>query len=305
MIPSFIILFREVLEMAVILSIIMAALKGVAGRGKFVLLGLAGGLVGSILVAVFAGQITNAMEGMGQEIFNGTILLVAATMIAWTTLWMQTHGRELSQKLRQVGASVRDGDLSLISVSAVVAISMWREGAEVALFMTGIIATSNEPIAAILGGALGGGLTAAAIGAAIYFGLITLSNRHLFKVTGVMLVLLAAGMAAAGAGYLAAADVLPALIQQVWDSSHILSENSLIGKILHAMFGYSERPSGIQLLFYVMTVVMIYTVIQIRQSRKPVIAYRAISGLVVVGVALTLVFLSAKSAYAAFTIDFL
>lgn len=268
MIPALLIVFREVLEIAIILSIVMAATHGIAGRGKFISLGIAGGVVGAGLVAAFATTISDALEGMGQEIFNGVVMLVASGMIVWTTIWMQTHGREIAHKIKHVGNGVRDGSLPLLSVAVVVALSMWREGAEIALFMVGIISTSNETAMAIAGGALAGGVAAAALGALIYLGLITLSNKHLFNVTGWMLMLLASGMAAAGAGFLVAADVLPPLIPQLWDSSQLLSESSFLGKVLHAMFGYSERPSGIQLVFYVATLVGIQLVLYSRKAAK-------------------------------------
>ncbi len=268
MIPALIIVFREVLEIAIILSIVMAATRGVCGRGKFVALGMGGGVAGAALVALFASNISDALEGIGQEVFNGAVLLLASAMIAWTTIWMQTHGREISQKIKHVGSCVREGSLPLMSIAVVVALSMWREGAEIALFMMGILSTSNESIPAILGGALAGGVIAAALGTLIYFGLITLSNKHLFSVTGWMLILLASGMAAAGAGYLVAADVLPALVPQLWDSSAILSEGSILGKVLHAMFGYSERPSGIQLVFYIATLGGILAFLRLRQGQK-------------------------------------
>lgn len=269
MFPSFIILFREVLEIAIILSIIMAATRGVPARGRYVWLGIAGGLAGSVAVAFSMRGITEAMEGMGQEVFNGTVMLIASAMIAWTTIWMQTHGREISQRMKQVGAAVRDGSQSLYALTVVVALSMWREGAEVSLFMTGIILSGKETLASIMLGATGGALAAAVVGVCIYLGLIKISSKYLFTVTGWMLILLACGMAASGANFLAAADVVPALAYDVWDSSGILSESSAVGTVLGAMFGYSERPTGIQLVFYIGMLVTILTLLRLR---KPAVA---------------------------------
>lgn len=266
MVPSFIILFRETLEIAIILSIILAATRGVSGRARYILTGIGGGIAGSALVALFMEQITAAMQGMGQELFNGTVLLVASAMIAWTTIWMQTHGRQITKKMKEVGASIRDGDVPLYSLAVVVSLSMWREGAEIAMFMTGIIATSEETLAGILAGAFAGAGVAAIVGLLIYFGIITLSSKYLFKVTGWMLILLASGMAAAGAGYFVSADVLPAIAYDVWDTSNILSEGSLTGKILGAMFGYSARPMAIQLLFYAGTLLLILGILKLRKG---------------------------------------
>jgi high-affinity iron transporter len=72
-----------------------------------------------------------------------------------------------------------------------------------------------------------------------------------------MLLLLAAGLAAQGARYLVQADVLPSLGPQVWDTSHILSERSLLGQMLHTLVGYDATPSGMQIVFYLGTAILI------------------------------------------------
>jgi high-affinity iron transporter len=267
MAAAFIITFREFLEIAIILTIILVATRGVAGRGKWVSAGVLGGLLGAALVAVFANNISNAMEGMGQELFNAMILFVAVLMIIWTVVWMQAHGRALAQKMKQVGKAVAEGEVPLYSLAVVVSIAMWREGAEIVLLLAGIFSSSQEPAIKIMGGALAGALSASIIGLLLYFGLIKLSSRHLFTVTGWLLILLACGMSAQMAGYLNAADVLPAL-GQAWDSGWLLSQNDIPGQILHAMIGYSERPSGMQIIFYIATLLIILVLQKITGQAK-------------------------------------
>jgi high-affinity iron transporter len=256
MAAAFIITFREFLEIAIILTIILVATRGVAGRGRWVGAGILGGVVGAALVAVFANNISNAMEGMGQELFNAIILFVAVLMIIWTVVWMQSHGRALAQKMKQVGKAVAEGEVPLYSLALVVSIAMWREGAEIVILLAGTFRTSQEPAFQIIGGALAGALSATVIGLLLYFGLIKLSSRHLFSVTGWLLIFLACGMSAQMAGYLNAADMLPAL-GQAWDSGWLISQSGIMGQILHAMIGYSERPSGMQIIFYIATLLII------------------------------------------------
>jgi high-affinity iron transporter len=179
---------------------------------------------------------------------------------------MQSHGRALAQKMKQVGKAVSEGETPLYSLAVVVSIAMWREGAEIVLFMAGILNSSAEPVIYILMGGVAGSACAIVIGMLLYFGLIKLSSKYLFAVTGWLLILLACGMSAQIAGFLNAADILPAY-GQLWDSGNLLSQNSIVGKILHAMLGYSERPSGIQLIFY--TVTLVLTVALIKLSNKP------------------------------------
>lgn len=267
MIASFIISFREFLEISIIITIILAATRGVAGRNLWVAAGIGGGVVGAGVVAIFAENISVAMEGVGQEIFNAAILAIAVMMIIWTVVWMQSHGRALAQKMKQVGKAVSDGDTPLYSLAVVVSLAMWREGAEIVLFMAGIISSSGESIFAILVGGVAGAALAIAIGTLLYFGLIKLSSKHLFRVTSWLLILLACGMSAQIAGFLNAADKLPAL-GHTWDSGWLLPQDSIIGKILHAMLGYSERPSVIQLIFYAVTLAVIVLLLKITKRIK-------------------------------------
>lgn len=253
MIPTALILFREVLEIAIIISVILAATRGVADRGRWVLYGILGGVAGSAVIAYFAGELSEAMEGMGQEVFYGTILSFAVLMIGWTVIWMKKHGQELAAKLKGVGESVKSGELPLLAITLVVAISMLREGAEIVLFMHGILATTKESMLAIITGGMAGATAASIIGVMLYFGIIRISIGHVFKVTGGLLTLVACGLASASAGYFIQADMIPALYAPLWDSSGLLEENSMLGIVLHSLIGYAERPSAMQLIWYVVT----------------------------------------------------
>jgi hypothetical protein len=92
-----------------------------------------------------------------------------------------------------------------------------------------------------------------AIGALLYFGLLTIPARHLFTVTGGLLLLLAAGMASQAAGVLVQAGKLPALADPIWDTSAWLPENGIVGQVLHALMGYVDHPSGMQVLFFLVS----------------------------------------------------
>lgn len=296
MLSTFLIWFREVMEIAIILGIIMAATRGVPSRNYWVGLGIVGGLSGSAVVAFFADGISNWMEGMGQEAFNALILWGAVLMITWTVVWMKKHGREIAQKMKQVGQAVSDGRLPLYSVAVVVSLSMWREGAEIVLFMTGILSTTKESLLAIIAGGAAGFALAAALGVMLYFGLIKLSTRYLFSVTSWLLVLLACGMAAQATGYLVAADLVAPIVPMLWDTSRLLSEDSLAGKILHSMIGYTARPSGAQAVAYIATFVAISFLLELtRDSAKPKERLRNAAGVAAAGALLTGALLASAS----------
>ncbi len=253
MFVSLIIVFREAMEAGLIVGIVLAATEGVVGRARWVAGGIAAGAGGAALVAVFAAVLSNAFEGAGQEVFTAAILGFAVAMLSWHILWMSRHAATVTAELRQVGREVRLGQRSLAALAAVVAVAVMREGSEVVLFLYGIVAaTHTAPLALGIGG--GAGLAAAcALSWLLYRGLIIIPLRHLFSVTNVLIALLAAGMAGQAAAILHSADMLPGWGEQIWNTSFILADDSFLGRSLHALIGYSARPSGIQLAAWLAT----------------------------------------------------
>jgi high-affinity iron transporter len=266
MLATLLLVFREVLEAALIVSIVAAATRGVAGRGRWIGGGLAAGVLGAALVALFASGIADAMSGMGQEWFNAAVLLAAVAMIGWHVVWMARHGRELAAQMQFIGREVSVGHRPLTALLVVVAIAVLREGSEVVLFGYGMLAGGSTTGALVAGGALGIA-AGTAVGFALYFGLLRIPMRHFFSATNGLLVLLAAGLASAAAGYLVQADALPPLVDTLWDSSWLLTDESLVGRTLHVLVGYTAQPSGVQILFYAATVALL--LVGMRLSRVP------------------------------------
>lgn len=246
--------FREVLEAALIVTIVAAATRGVARRAWFIGGGIGLGVLGAIVVALFAGAISNAVSGIGQELFNAGVLLAAVLMIGWHVVWMSSHGREMAQQMKAMGGAVQAGASSLTMLLAVVALAVLREGSEIVLFLTGMMAGGADGL--IAGLALGI-VAGTAVGVGLYFGLLRIPMRYFFTATNWMLVLLAAGLASMAARYLVQANVLPELGSQIWNSSWLLSNGSVIGKMLHILVGYEASPSGIQLVFYASVVILL------------------------------------------------
>jgi high-affinity iron transporter len=272
---TLIIVFREVFEAGLIIGIVLAATEGVARRGAWVAAGVGAGMAGAVLLAAFAGALSDAFAGAGQEVFNAFILIVATVMLGWHQLWMAAHGREMAREMRAMGRAVAIGQRSLFAMAVVVATAVLREGAEVALFLYGVAAASQEGAGAMLaGGAVGLGLGALAA-YLLYRGLVAIPVHRLFTVTGWLIALLAAGMAGQAAAILAGADLIPSWGYQLWDTSWLLPDTSLPGRALHALVGYSDRPMGVQLVAYV--VVLGALLIGARLARRapsPVLRHR-------------------------------
>ena len=269
MLATAVVVFREVFEAALVISIVMAACKGVAGRSLWVGIGIAAGLAGACLVAFSAGAITQAAAGMGQELLNAAILFIAVAMLGWHSVWMAQHGRELAQHVGDTGRAVAAGDRPPYALAVVVAAAVLREGAETVLFLHGIAAGEDEAASALWSGGLIGVAGGIAAGAGLYWGLLRIPTRHLFAVTNWMILLLAAGMASQAAGFLVQAGLLPPLGSPVWDTAWALSEKSLLGKVLHTLVGYVSRPAGVQVLFFAVTLAITGALMRIVGSGPP------------------------------------
>ncbi|AIO70351.1 FTR1 family iron permease [Burkholderia oklahomensis] len=257
MLSTAVIVFREVLEAALVVSIVLAATKGVPRRGWWVSGGLIGGVIGAALIAAFADVISAWASGMGQEVFNAGVMFVAVVMLAWHSIWMGKHGREMAQQLSSVGKAVAAGSRPLTGLAVVVGVAVLREGSEAVLFLYGIAAGDPGQTPQMIVGGVLGVLGGVGLGVGMYAGLLQIPLKRLFSVTNALIVLLAAGMASQGVGFLVSAGWLPSWGDIVWDTSWLLKESSVVGKMLHTLVGYTARPAGIQIAAYVATLLVI------------------------------------------------
>ena len=267
MIGALIIVFREVLEAGLIVGIVLAATRSVNGSRWFVSMGVLAGVLGSCVMAVFTGTLANAFDGFGQEIFNAAILAVAVVMLTWHNVWMAKHGRQLVGELKQAGREVLEGKKTLLALAIVVGTAVLREGSEVVLFLYGVAISDGGSGVSIISGGLAGLVLGAVVSGFTYLGLLNIPTRHLFAVTSWLIALLAAGMAAQSISFLEKAGIVDFLGTTVWDTSGLLSEKSIAGRILHTLIGYSDQPTLLQLLAYLATLAVIF--LATRLAGKP------------------------------------
>ena len=247
-----IIVFREVLEAALIIGIVAAATHNIPGSRGWLLTGLLAGLAGAGVVAAFTDVIGSFASGMGQELFNAIVLGIAVVMLAWHNIWMSSHGAALAASARTVGGDIRDGRRECSVLLLIVGLAVLREGSETVLFLYGISASEQGRSSMLMGGLIGMSLGIAA-GYMVYAGLLRMPLRWFFTATGVLVLLLAAGMASQSAHFLIQADMLPSLASPLWDTSAVLPEKGVPGVLLHSLIGYDSRPDGMQLVFYIVT----------------------------------------------------
>ncbi len=249
------------IEAGIIVGIVMAVTKGVRGSRPMAGAGVVAGVLGACLVAAFAGAIAEAVNGVGQELFNAAILGLAVCMLAWHNVWMASHGRQLATEARQLGQDVRSGARSLVALAIVIAVAVMREGSEVALFLYSLVAAGGTTSGDLVIGSALGLVAGVGVSAVTYFGLVTIPARRLFAVTSALITFLAAGLASQAVSFLQQAGFLSAwrLGDTAWDTSALLSDASLFGRVLHTLVGYSDQPSVFQVVVYVATLATIFT----------------------------------------------
>ena len=263
MLAALLIVFREVFEAGLVIGIVMAVTAGVAGRGSWIAGGVAAGVFGACVVALFTSGLSQLFGGSGQEVFNAGILGFAVLMLTWHNVWMSRHGRELADELRAAGEAVVAGSKSLAALAVVVAIAVLREGSEVVLFLYGVAAAQGGASWAMVAGGFVGLILGSSVCLLTYLGLITIPARYLFGVTSALIALLAAGMAAQAIAFLEQANILTALDETMWNTSWILSDSSFLGRALHTLIGYVDQPTAMQLIAYAATLTVIVVLMKV------------------------------------------
>ncbi len=257
MFAAAIIVFRESLEAALIISILAAATLGIAGRARWLAGGVLAGLAGAAVLAASMEFISNLASGVGQEIFNAAVLTLAVGMLAWHNIWMSVHGREMAAQAQNAARAVKDGSRELSVLFLVVALAVLREGSETVLFLYGAATGTEDGMRSTLAGGAVGLAAGAVVGGLLYAGLLRVPLKWFFTITGGLVLLLAASMGSQVARFLVQADWLPSLGAPVWDTSDVLSQQSAAGTLLHGLVGYDAQPAGMQIVFYVLVLVAI------------------------------------------------
>jgi high-affinity iron transporter len=251
MLATLVIFLREGVEASMIVAILLAYLNRIgrrdhfrdvfAGVGAALLLATAGGAIAYHTIRSYDGSRV-------QTIFETCTYLLAAGVLTYMTFWMRNHARSLSKELRARADAALNGrarlGLGLLAFQAV-----GREGLETVVFTLAIMFSTTA--AAALGGAAIGLAGALAIAFVIYKLGHRLNLAQFFTVIGVLLMVFAAGLLADSVQNLQELGWLPILTSPMWHTTHLLSEDSALGDVLHSFFGYSDAPTPAQLVTYV------------------------------------------------------
>lgn len=258
------IIFRECLEIALLLGVIIAVTRPIQNSRYFVIAGALTGVVASSVFAFFVQSITRQYGGFGDEIFDASIILLTALIISWTCVWMQGYTRKIRRNIDELSDKIASGNASKITLIMVVAATILREGVEILLYIYSISSAENLSINDYGYGLLVGAFSGFAVGAIVYKGLIKFAGKYIFKISTILLMLIAAGLASEAAGILTSSGIIELYDDQLWDTSWLVSNGSLTGKLLNIIIGYDSKPNGMQLIFYFATIAITLTMMKAR-----------------------------------------
>ncbi len=252
---AFLIVLREGIEAALIVGIVLGVLTrlGHTAMKRYVWLGTGGAVALSLLAGGILYSVGVSFSGRAEEIFEGTTMLTAAALLTWMIFWMRTHGRQLVRQLEEeTREAIAVGGWALFAVAFV---AVLREGLETALFLVAAIFQTSA-FSTLVGGSLGLG-AALLIGVLIFTASLQVNLRTFFNVTGLLLLLVAAGLVAQGIHEFQEAGIVPVIIEHVWNVNPILDEKSTLGSFLQALFGYNGNPSLLEVLVYAIYLVVV------------------------------------------------
>ena len=271
MLASFLLSLREGIEAALIIGIVLGALRKLnrSEMAPAVWYGALTAMLVSLVTGVLLTAFGLSLEGAAEQIFEGVAMLLAATVLTWMIFWMNRQSRSIKGELESgVGRATSTGGTRALFGLAFLAVV--REGIELALFLTAATFAS-DPRSTILGSLLGLG-AAILLGWGLFASTLRLDLRRFFQVTGLLLILFAAGLVAHGVHEFNEVGWIPPVVEHVWDVNHLLDENSTAGLMLKALFGYNGNPSLTEVLSFLAYFVLI--TLSLRLSKLPAKARR-------------------------------
>lgn len=245
LINSVVIVLREVLEAALLLSILLATSQRIRLRKRWLGTALLVGTAGALVYANSLAAVSELFEGMGQEIFNaGMQFGVCGALILTVFLFAQRHDRPESQ-----------GVLLPVSMALAVALATAREGSEIYLYVSGFLRVEDIAMSVGIGSITGAGI-GFSIGVLFYYLLLALPRRRCYWISIALLGLAAANMCSQAILLLIQADWLQ-VEAPLWDTSSLISENSVPGQLLYALVGYEATPSAFEAGAYLLSLLAV------------------------------------------------
>jgi high-affinity iron transporter len=261
LVATFLIVFRETLEAGLIVGIILTVLTRLRATRyvSHVLWSVVAAIGASFLGGWALASMAEAIEGILEKVLEGSVSLAACGILTYMIFWMDAQSKKVKSEIEdKVEQAVSHKELvAIISLSF---LAVFREGAETVLFLQAVAMQASQMIS-FLGGAAGFFL-ATAVACLIFVGGRKVPLKPLFRSTGLLLLVIAAGLLAYGVHEFQELGWIPTLIHPVWDINPILSEKEGLGSFLKALFGYNGNPSLVEDLVYSGYLAIVWTLLR-------------------------------------------
>ena len=264
------IIWRESAEAMLVVGILYAWLKrhpGAALGMRYLWGGVAAGLGLALALAVVMLGIATALSGDGLEYFQGAMMLIAAGLIVQMVFWMRRHGRTFRREL-ETGMAENVSHKNWWGMLVVVALAVGRESSEAVVFLYGL-GTERQSVFEFLLVLVLGVAAAYATFWLLQQGGRILSWRAFFRVSEILLLLLAGALLVSGVEKAIALGLLPPLVDPLWDTSALLDDAGRLGGVLASLTGYRARPALLPLLCLAVYWVAVPLLLR-RQRARPI-----------------------------------
>jgi high-affinity iron transporter len=263
---GFLVMLREGAEAALIVAILLAFLVRSAQRQatRWVWYGTALAAVVSVVAGVVIFRTIGSLEGRAEQISEGVIALTAGALLTWMIFWMGSRARSIKTHLEgEATAALASG--GMFGVAAVAFVAVVREGLESALFMISVAVGAKSEIVQFIGGLLGL-IGAVAVGYAVYRGSRRVDLRVFFRVTGVLIVIVAAGLLGKAVHEFQEAGLLATFVEHAWNIGFL--RTGQLGAFVETLFGISADPSALTVAVYWVYLLPVLAVF-LRRTAKP------------------------------------
>jgi high-affinity iron transporter len=251
---------REGFEAALVVSILIAFLVKTGARDalKWVWTGVAAAVALSVTIGAVLTYGTESLDFQTQELVGGSLSILAVALVTGMIFWMRSTARTIASDLRgKLSDAVGMGPWAIIIVAF---LSVGREGLETAVFFYAAVQTAGGGTSQPLVGFVIGIALAVVLGYLLYRGAVRLNLTKFFKITGILLVVVAAGVLAYGLHDLQEAQILPGLRTLAFDLSGPIPESSWYGTLLKGIFNYSQQTTVLQAVAWVVYVAVVLTI---------------------------------------------
>lgn len=249
-----ILIFKDCFELAILLGIVLAITEKLYKSRFYIILGCMLGITALSLMAFFIKGLSISFYGVGDRIFDSYLILITVLMIIWLITWSNNYSSRVLKIVSSSSDKISTIRFNYLILVLTVAMFTLKEGIEILFGIFNIAYAENTETDIYLYGLGVGTISSVLAGILVYLCLIKFDNKYIFIISSILLMLISAGFSAQAAGILTSTGIITVLSDELWDTSWLINDMSIVGKSIHVILGYDARPNGMQVIFYISTI---------------------------------------------------